>query len=87
MYICKNLFYLYVDTNSCFGDTTERLAFIPANYSVKESSIVNMWYRIANMPEEYREYVPEFKKKLEKLKTVADTEVTDIAVLLRSPIA
>lgn len=87
MYICKNLFYLYVDTDSCFGDTTERLAFIPANYSVKESSIANMRYRIANMPEEYREYVPEFKKKLEKLKTVADTEVTDIAVLLRSPIA
>ena len=85
-YICKNLFFFYVDQDSTFGKTGNTLAFIPANYSVKEKLIANVKYRIENLPVEYKEFIPQFEKQLEQLKDYKEDERTCIDSMLKSPI-
>lgn len=85
-YICKNLFCFFIDKDSTFGTTDEKLAFIPSNYSVKEKLISNTKYRIANMPNEYKYLIPKYESELEKLKDYKEDERTNIVSMLKSPI-
>ena len=85
-YICKNLFFFYVDKDSTFGVTGEILAFIPENYSVKEKLIANVKYRIENLPEEHKDFIPELEARLEKLKDYKEDTRTSIDSMEKSPV-
>ena len=85
-YICKNLFFFYIDKNSTFGTTGERLAFIPVNYSIKDKLIANVKYRINNLPEEYKDWIPGLEKRLEELKDYNEDTRTNISSMAKSPI-
>ena len=85
-YICKNLFFFYVDKYSAFGVTGETLAFIPENYSVKEKLIANVKYRIENLPEEYRSLIPKLEERLEKLKDYSEDARTNIESMAKPPV-
>lgn len=84
-YICKNLFFFYVDGDSTFGETDRSLAFIPSHYSVKEQQIANTKYRIANLPEEYKEWIPTYEEKLETLRACEEEARTDICAMQCAP--
>lgn len=85
-YICKNLFFFYIDKISAFGATGEILAFIPENYSVKEKLIANVKYRIENLPEEHKDFIPELEARLEKLKDYKEDTRTSIDSMEKSPV-
>ena len=85
-YICKNLFFFYVDKDSAFGETGEILAFVPENYSVKEKLIANVKYRIENLPEEYRSFIPKLEERLEKLKDYSEDARTNIESMAKPPV-
>lgn len=84
-YICKNLFYFYVDQDSTFGTTGKVLAFVPVNYSIKNLLIANTKYRINNLPEEYSDWLPHYQKRLEKLQQYVEDCRTDIHFMRQSP--
>jgi hypothetical protein len=86
-YICKNLFYFSVDQDSAFGVTGRSLSFIPVNYSVKETSIANAEYSIKNLPEEHKDSLPYFEKRLERLIDSVEDERTSITSMAKSPVA
>ena len=85
-YLCKNLFFFYIDQDSTFGKTDNTLAFIPANYSVKAKMIANIKYRIENLPVEYKELIPQLEKQLEELKDYEEDERTSIDSMMKSPV-
>ena len=85
-YICKNLFFFYVDKDSTFGTTNENLVFVPVNYSIKDKTIANTKYRINNLPEEYKEWIPKFENQLEKLRDYQEDIRTNIGSMIESPI-
>lgn len=85
-YICKNLFFFYIDKYSTFGTTNDRLAFVPKNYSIKEKLIANVKYRINNLPEEYKNLLPSLKSKLENLNNYKEDIRTNINSMICSPI-
>jgi hypothetical protein len=85
-YICKNLFYFYVDKISTFGATGEALAFVPKGYSVKEKQIANVEYRIKNLPEDLKELISNLEIRLEALKRSEEEKRTDIESMLKKPI-
>ena len=85
-YICKNLFFFYVDKDSTFGTTNEDLVFVPVNYSIKEKTIANTKYRINNLPEEYKEWIPKLENQLEKLRDYQEDIRTNIGSMIESPI-
>lgn len=84
-YICKNLFYFYVDKASTFGDKGEFLAFVPKGYSVKEKQIANVEYRIKNLPEDLKELIPNLEIRLEALKKSEEEKRTDIESMRKAP--
>lgn len=86
-YLCKNLFFFYIDRDSEFGATGEVLAFVPENYSIKENSIANMRYRINHLPEEYLSFKEDLEKKAEELKTIDEYERTKIEAMTRPPVS
>ncbi len=85
-YICKNLFFFYIDQNSTFGTTRETLAFIPINYLVKDNLIANIKYKINNLPDEYKNLLPQFEKQLENLQNYEEDVRTSISSMSKSPI-
>lgn len=85
-YICKNLFYFYIDKVSSFGAMGNSLAFIPENYSVKEKQIANVKYRIANLPEDHKGDIHHLKKWLEKLKDYKEDARTNIESMMKAPV-
>ncbi len=85
-YICKNLYFFYIDKVSSFGETGEKLVFVPVNYSIKEKLIANVKYRINNIPEEYQDWIPKFENKLEDLKEYYEDERTNISSMSNYPI-
>ncbi len=85
-YICKNLFFFYIDQNSTFGTTRETLAFIPINYLVKDNLIANIKYKINNLPDEYKDMLPQFEKQLENLQNYEEDVRTSISSMIKSPI-
>ena len=84
-YICKNLFFFYIDQDSTFGTTGKSLAFVPTNYSVKSKLIANVKYRIKNLPEKYKDLIPNLEKKSEELKDSAEEERTNIDSMIKTP--
>ena len=84
-YICKNLFYFYVDQDSTFGTTDNVLGFIPINYSVLENKKTNLKYRIDHLPEEYKDWKSNFEKKLKYLETCEEDERTNISSMKCAP--
>lgn len=86
VYICKNLFFFYIDQNSTFGTTRETLAFIPINYLVKDNLIANIKYKINNLPDEYKDMLPQFEKQLENLQNYEEDVRTSISSMTKSPI-
>lgn len=85
-YICKNLFFFYVDGDSTFGETDRTLVFVPPHVSIKENRIANVKYQIAHMPEEYKDLLPQLKEDLEKRKNAPEVERTDLSAMLCAPI-
>ena len=85
-YICKNLFFFYVDGDSTFGTTDNDLAFVPENYSIKEKLIANLKYRIRNLPDEYKEYIVHFENQLDEMKDYRENKRTNVDSMLKSPI-
>lgn len=85
-YICKNLFYFYIDKVSTFGTTGNTLAFVPINYSVKAKDIANAKYRINHLPEEYKDWKGDLEKRLENLINYPEIERTNINSMVKSPI-
>lgn len=85
-YICKNLFYFYIDKDSTFGATNNTLAFVPVGYSIKNSLIANTKYRINNLPEEYKDWTSRYEKRFERLKEYQEDERINIACMTCSPI-
>ena len=85
-YICKNLFYFYVNKDSTFGFNGVNLVFVPKNYSIKENTIENMKYRINNLPEEYKDWIPKLEKKLKELEDCVEDERTNISSMIKAPI-
>ena len=85
-YICKNLFYFYIDKESTFGIKGDKLVFVPINYSIKDKTIANIKYRINNLPEEYKDWILKYEKELEKLNNYEEDRRTNIRVMSDSPI-
>ena len=84
-YICKNLFYFYVDQDSTFGTTDNVLGFVPINYSVLENKKANLRYRINHLPEEYKDWKSNFEKKLKYLETCEEDKRTNISSMECAP--
>jgi len=84
-YICKNLFFFYIDRDSTFGTTGKSLAFVPTNYSVKSKLIANVKYRIKNLPEEYKELIPNLETKAEELQHSEEESRTNIDSMIKTP--
>jgi len=83
-YICKNLFFFYIDRDSTFGTTGKSLAFVPTNYSVKSKLIANVKYRIKNLPEEYKELIPNLETKAEELQHSEEESRTNIDSMIKT---
>ena len=86
IYICKNMFRFIIDKQNGFGNPKKYLFFTPHNYSIKENSITNMEYRINNIPEEYKEFIPGYKKRLEEIKKEEDKNNSNINLMRKSPL-
>lgn len=84
-YICKNLFYFYVDQDSTFGVTNKTLAFTPINYSIKYKTIANVKYRIKNLPKEYEDWKKALEDRLIKLEAYKEDERTSIEQMIKAP--
>ena len=84
-YICKNLFYFYIDQDSTFGTTDNVLGFVPINYSVLENKKANLKYRISHLPEEYKDWKSKFEKQLKYLETCEEDERTNISSMECAP--
>ncbi len=84
-YICKNLFFFYIDKDSTFGTTNNTLVFAPINFSIKENLIANMKYRINHLPEEYMEYKKIYESNLKELDNYIEEKKTNIQVMNVSP--
>ncbi len=85
-YICKNIFFFFIDQNSTFGVTGKTLAFIPINYSIKENLISNIKYKINNLPDEYKNLLPQLKEQLDNLHDYKEYERTNINSMIKPPI-
>ncbi len=85
-YICKNLFFFYIDQNSTFGTTGKTLAFVPKNYVIKDKLIANIQYRINHLPSEYKDWKSQLKKQLENLQNYEEDVRTSIHSMIKSPI-
>lgn len=84
-YICKNLFFFYIDKDSTFDTTDNTLVFAPINFSIKENLIANMKYRISHLPEEYMEYKKIYESKLMELDNYTEEKKTNIEAMTVSP--
>lgn len=84
-YICKNLFYFNIDQVSTFGTTSDYLTFVPEHYSIKENVIANIKFRINNLPDEHKEFIPQLKKDLELKKTYDEPTRTNISSMIEPP--
>ena len=85
-YICKNLFYFYIDKDATFVTTGNVLAFVPINYSVKNKDIANAKYRINHLPKEYKEWKCDLEKRIENLINYPEIERTNINSMIKSPL-
>lgn len=86
VYISKNIFFFLVDRISTFGTKGGSLTFVPKGYSQKANAIANMQYRIAHLPEEYKDYQEAFEEMLDQMQCEEDTATTNIASMRQSPI-
>ncbi len=84
-YICKNLFYVIVDQKCCFGESEESLCFCPGNYSLKNKNIANMQFRIRHLPEEYKEYLPKYEERLQRIRNSQERQLTSVEMMLLPP--
>ena len=85
-YICKNLFYFLVDAQCGFGEPEERLIVCPEGYSVRENQIQNTRFRINHMPEEYADFIPTFRERLERLEQTGEKAYTHVSCMTDSPL-
>ena len=85
-YICKNLFYFLVDEVCGFGEPEERLIVCPEGYSVRENQIQNTRFRINHMPEEYADFIPTFRERLERLEQTGEKAYTHVSCMTDSPL-
>lgn len=84
-YICKNLFCFLIDQYCGFGKKGERLFFAPKNYSDKNGKIANLRFRIHHVPDEHKEFIPQWEEYLTELEQEAETVATDINRMACSP--
>lgn len=84
-YICKNIFFFYIDKDSTFGTTDNTLVFAPINFSIKENLIANMKYRINHLPEEYMEYKKIYESNLRELDNYIEEKKTNIFAMNIKP--
>ena len=84
-YICKNLFYFVIDQQCRFGQPETRLSFCPANFSVKNTNIANVRYRINHLPEEQVSWKEEFEKRLADLEESKEPAKTGIERMICAP--
>lgn len=85
-YICKNLFYFLVDAQCGFGEPEERLVICPEHYNVRENQIQNTTFRLNHMPEEYADFIPVIRERLEKLQKAEDRAYIDVSCMTCSPL-
>ena len=86
VYICKNLFYFTIDKKSTFGYDGNSHIFLPTSFSLKSHMIQNLKYRIKHMPKEYEDFIEDAKKRLEKIQKRNEFQITDINVMIKSPL-
>ncbi len=85
-YICKNLFYFSIEQENRFGAGEHFLILCPEHYAIREKEIANARYRIDHMPEEYRNAVELWKKKLEILEKTPEPEIISARVMTAAPV-
>jgi len=84
-YICKNLFYFYIDEYSTFGDMNKRLCVAPKSFSTKERLIANNIYRIKNANKSSLELISKFKNNIKYLKENDEPQKTNVSLMIDSP--
>lgn len=86
VYICKNLFYFYVDKISTFGPADNVLKFVPKGYSIVENSVANLQYRLDYLPSQHETFRSDFIERLEQAKSAQEPSRTNIRSMEISPI-
>lgn len=84
-YICKNLFYFLVDADCDFGEPRERLIVCPEHYNVRENQMQNTRFRLNHMPQEYADFIPAMRERLEKLEKAEDRQYCDVSCMACPP--
>ena len=84
-YICKNLCYFTTEKVATFGVASETLLFVPEQYSVKNSNIANIKYRIENLLDAYAEIKSGLEERLRRTQEQEQPQITDIQFFKKSP--
>lgn len=86
MYICKNLFYFQVEQYSTFGEKDRYLLFVPLRFSVKNTKLANLKYRLDNLPAEHESFRKNLEEKKQALMQTQEPQGTDIQVMVKKPV-
>ena len=86
LYICKNLFYFQVEQYSTFGVKDKFLCFAPLRYSVKETKLANMKYRLDNLPAAYEELRIKLEERVPELEESKEPKKIAVASMQKKPI-
>lgn len=84
-YICKNVFYFVIERDNKFGVSNDKYCFAPKGYKVLNNDIQNLKFRISNIPEEYKSFVPIFENDLKNLETQNEVLKNDINMMKVAP--
>ena len=86
MYICKNLFYFQVEQCATFGQKGDFLRFVPLHFSIKNTKIANLQYRIDNLPAEYDSFRETCRARLAETENAPEPQRTHVQALQKSPL-
>lgn len=84
-YICKNLFYFYVERQNRFGLGDRWLTFSPLHFSGRQCDVQNVQYRLNHLPEQHHAFRKGYEDRLKRLKSSDEYELIDIAVMRQAP--
>ncbi len=84
-YICKNLFWIQVDSYNGFAAREDRLTFAPVGYSLKENRLAACRYRISHCPKEHQDMLESLYARLKEERDREELAYSDIALLLDPP--
>ena len=85
-YFCKNLFYFQVEQYSTFGEKNSFLQFVPLNFSIKDTKLANLNYRIVNLPAEYEVFRKKFEEDILSLEQSQEPQRTNILSMQKKPL-